>query len=316
MLEGLFCFDNQFINLDISNNPCLLDAYYLGTHPGSTSTWYEYIPAGPCYSPEEGYVLYSDDIVIGVGTAVTGVALSESSLNLSDTGEIAILNATVQPFGATYQNVIWSSSNESVATVTGEGFVTPVSEGVAIIMVTTVDGGFTATCEVTVVGSGHSGWTSIGGDWYYYVNNEPKTGWLQDSGDWYYFGSDGKMKIEWQKISGKWYYFNSYGEMQTGWQKISNTWYYFNSSGAMQTGWQKISNKWYYFENSGAMVTGWKKLSGTWYYFESSGAMKTGWLKLSGKWYYFESSGAMVTGSRTISGKVYKFNSSGVCLNP
>lgn len=48
------------------------------------------------------------------------------------------------------KNVTWVSSDESVATVV-DGLVTGISEGSAEITVTTEDGGFKATCDVTVL---------------------------------------------------------------------------------------------------------------------------------------------------------------------
>ena len=56
---------------------------------------------------------------------------------------------TIQPANATNQNVIWTSSKPTVATVTN-GTVTPVAAGTATIIATAVDGGKTATCNVTV----------------------------------------------------------------------------------------------------------------------------------------------------------------------
>ncbi len=43
----------------------------------------------------------------------------------------------------------WSTSDASIATVT-DGVVTAVAPGTATITATTVDGGFTAACTVTV----------------------------------------------------------------------------------------------------------------------------------------------------------------------
>jgi len=85
--------------------------------------------------------------------AVTGVTLGQDTLSLSAGGDTAALVATVAPADATNQNVTWSSSNNSVATVAG-GVVTPVADGNATITVTTVDGGFTDTCAVTVATAG------------------------------------------------------------------------------------------------------------------------------------------------------------------
>gem|GEM_PF-3463061 len=61
------------------------------------------------------------------------------------------IHATVMPAEATIQSLVWTSSNESVATVDAEGVVTAVSVGNAIITATATDGsGVTATCRVTV----------------------------------------------------------------------------------------------------------------------------------------------------------------------
>lgn len=80
--------------------------------------------------------------------SVTGVTLDKASLSL-EVGDTATLIATVEPANATNQNVTWSSSAESVATVE-DGKVTAVGTGEATITVTTEDGNKTATCAVTV----------------------------------------------------------------------------------------------------------------------------------------------------------------------
>ncbi len=82
-------------------------------------------------------------------TPVTGVSLSETSKSLF-VGESADVNASVVPSNASVKDVIWSSSDESVATVK-DGKITAVKAGTATITVTTADGGKTASCAVTVV---------------------------------------------------------------------------------------------------------------------------------------------------------------------
>ena len=81
--------------------------------------------------------------------AVTGVSLNTKTLNLTVGGSDATLTATVAPTDATNQNVSWSSSAESVATVS-DGTVHAVAAGDAVITVTTEDGSFTDTCNVHV----------------------------------------------------------------------------------------------------------------------------------------------------------------------
>jgi uncharacterized protein YjdB len=80
--------------------------------------------------------------------AVTGVSLDTSTLNLI-VGTTSNLTAAIAPTNATNQNVTWSSSNSNIASVSG-GVITANEAGNATITVTSVDGGFTATCEVTV----------------------------------------------------------------------------------------------------------------------------------------------------------------------
>ncbi|MBR4505115.1 MAG: Ig-like domain-containing protein [Candidatus Methanomethylophilaceae archaeon] len=80
--------------------------------------------------------------------SVTGVELDKSTMAITK-GSSSSLTATVLPSNATNKNVTWKSSNTSVATVSN-GTVTGVSEGTAVITVTTDDGAKTATCNVTV----------------------------------------------------------------------------------------------------------------------------------------------------------------------
>lgn len=79
---------------------------------------------------------------------VTGVSLNVSTLDIK-VGGTADLVATISPANATNQNVSWSSSNPYVANVTN-GTVTGIAPGTAIITVVSQEGGFTASCQVTV----------------------------------------------------------------------------------------------------------------------------------------------------------------------
>lgn len=80
---------------------------------------------------------------------VTDVTLNKSALSLS-VGDSEILVATVYPPRSTDRSVVWSSSAPSVASVDQGGKVTAKSAGSAVITVTTNDGGFTASCDLTV----------------------------------------------------------------------------------------------------------------------------------------------------------------------
>ena len=85
---------------------------------------------------------------VAIPHPVTGVIVAPTSVTIKQ-GATTTLTATVAPSNADDPSVTWSSDNESVATVVN-GVVTAVAAGTANITVTTVDGGFTATCAVKV----------------------------------------------------------------------------------------------------------------------------------------------------------------------
>jgi len=85
--------------------------------------------------------------------AVTGVSLDQTSITLN-VGQTETLTATVEPADATDKEVMFTSDNPEVATVSSdngfEAVVTAVAKGQATITVATKDGNYTATCVVTV----------------------------------------------------------------------------------------------------------------------------------------------------------------------
>jgi hypothetical protein len=83
---------------------------------------------------------------------VTDVTLNRTSLDLT-VAQNATLKATVEPEDATDPSVNWTSSKPEVATVI-DGVVIAEAAGVAVIVVTTTDGGKTAVCTVTVTAAG------------------------------------------------------------------------------------------------------------------------------------------------------------------
>lgn len=81
--------------------------------------------------------------------AVTGITLDPGNISLEAT-QTQQLAVTITPPDATNKTVVFFSGNNEVATVSNTGLVTGIAAGTAAITVTTNDGGFTATCEVTV----------------------------------------------------------------------------------------------------------------------------------------------------------------------
>ena len=92
-------------------------------------------------------VTVSDDGTLNTTIAVQSVALDKTSLDLY-VGGTAALTATVEPGNATNPEVVWSTSNPSIATVDGNGNVTAVGDGAATI--TASAGDASAECVVTV----------------------------------------------------------------------------------------------------------------------------------------------------------------------
>lgn len=94
-------------------------------------------------------VSYCDCTIVSGIVAVSKIALNKTStMILADYSEQ--LEETITPSNATNQNIIWSSSNNSVASVDSSGKVTAISNGSAVITVTSVDGNKTASCTCIV----------------------------------------------------------------------------------------------------------------------------------------------------------------------
>lgn len=80
--------------------------------------------------------------------SVTGVSI-DKTLALGINGKKTLV-PVFQPEYVSDRTVKWESSNAAVATVSEAGEVSALTEGTAVIKVTTNDGGFTAECTVTV----------------------------------------------------------------------------------------------------------------------------------------------------------------------
>lgn len=88
--------------------------------------------------------------VVMSGSVISGVSLDQTQLNLLVTQKPVQLNATLAgSSNRTFNDVTWTSSNPAVAKVEN-GLVTPVDVGDCTITVKTLDGGYIATCAVTV----------------------------------------------------------------------------------------------------------------------------------------------------------------------
>lgn len=97
---------------------------------------------------EEGGFTASMAVTVN-GIPVEGISLSHSNLELAQ-GQKHLLSAVIVPNNASNRNIIWSTSDSSVATVDENGWVTAAGTGFATITAATKDGGFTASSEVAV----------------------------------------------------------------------------------------------------------------------------------------------------------------------
>ena len=96
--------------------------------------------------------------------AVTGVSLDKTVLRAIAGAASEQLTASIAPANATNTNLSWSSNNTGVATVSANGTVSFHAYGEATITVASEDGGFTASCALTVeIGNDNvnaTGWTA------------------------------------------------------------------------------------------------------------------------------------------------------------
>lgn len=86
---------------------------------------------------------------VTVTTPTSGVSVSPTTATIIK-GQTRQLTATVAPSSASNKSVSWSSSNNTVATVSSTGLVTAKAAGTADITVTTKDGNYKDVCKVTV----------------------------------------------------------------------------------------------------------------------------------------------------------------------
>lgn len=91
----------------------------------------------------------ADSCKVTVSQPVTGLSLNKTNLELYGIGATEQLVATVEPADASNKEVRWASSNESVC-IASNGTVVAVGYGVSVVIATSVDGNFIATCTVTV----------------------------------------------------------------------------------------------------------------------------------------------------------------------
>lgn len=81
---------------------------------------------------------------------ITGISLNKATLLFQQQNESEMLQANFTPSEAVNVDLVWTSSNPSVATVDASGKVTSVSDGTTMITATVKDTDLSASCKVTV----------------------------------------------------------------------------------------------------------------------------------------------------------------------
>ena len=116
------------------------------------------------------FIMPDEDVVVraiiqidaALSVPVEKVMLNQSTLTIPS-GTTKALTATITPDDAADKTLIWTSSDPAVATVDETGLVTAISNGTATITASAIDGGHTATCQVTVISSTDTGGSTSGG---------------------------------------------------------------------------------------------------------------------------------------------------------
>ena len=101
---------------------------------------------------KDGYKSASVEVSVTATPAVIhveSISLNKTELEMV-TGDRENLSATVLPSDADDKSVTWTSSDESIATVSKSGKVSAISAGKVTITATTVDGGLTASCVINI----------------------------------------------------------------------------------------------------------------------------------------------------------------------
>ena len=158
--------------------------------------------------------------------------------------------------------------------------------------------------------SDNTGWRTINGKTYYYINGKAVTGERQIDGHWYYFDANGIMQTGFVNLGYKIVYYNYNGWMLYGEHQLNGYWYYFDTgTGAMQTGFVNLGHKIVYYNAKGQMQYGEHQLNGYWYYFDTgTGAMQTGFVNLGHKIVYYNTKGQMQYGEHQLNGYWYYFD--------
>ena len=88
-------------------------------------------------------------VVTVLPVSVTSVSMNKAATRI-DVDGTETLSASIEPQNASNKKLVWFSSDQNVASVSESGVVSALAVGTAVITAASEDGGFTASCTVTV----------------------------------------------------------------------------------------------------------------------------------------------------------------------
>ena len=197
-----------------------------------------------------------ENVDIKKGIVPNEVKLSQSSVTLTPAKSKVSLSATVLPDNASVKDIIWTSSNPSVATVNSNGVVYSVGNGKTTITATTIFGKVKTDCQIEVKDFKYEGMEKASnGSWYYYqdgIVDKKYTGMAKNQYGWWYM-KNGTLDRSYTGMAknqyGWWYMTNgALDRSYTGMAKNQYGWWYM-TNGALDRTYTGIGNnqygKWY-----------------------------------------------------------------------
>lgn len=133
---------------------------------------------------------YSDSMIVTIIEPVTSLSFTQPEVILYKLAEPYQLSVTINPITATNQNIIWTSANPEVATVSSTGLVTPKAIGTTVIRARAEFTSIVADMLVTVsdINVNAIDFVDVNSVGYY---NYMRVYAVTSTGDVWYWGRDG-----------------------------------------------------------------------------------------------------------------------------
>jgi glucan-binding repeat-containing protein len=161
------------------------------------------------------------------------------------------------------------------------------------------------------------GFSSYGGQTFYYHNYRKMYGWINLGGQRYHTDANGFVQTGWfQDESGIYYLDPAAGGLaKTGFADIDGVHFYFDENGVRRTGFLNLGGPVYYADANGACQRGFVTLEDGVHYFDENYVMHAGLTQIGDKLYYFNENGVMVTGMVALETGKYMFGADGIAIS-